>query len=320
MKIENTLSKNITSANDKASYDNACKRLLANKVILAWIMKSCLKEYKDCSIKDIAEKYIEGDPEIAKTAVHPDETNKETGESIHGVSNEDNTVTEGTIQYDIRFFAIIPSSKEVIRLIINVEAQNDFYPGYPIIKRAIYYCSRLISAQYGTVFTESHYEKVRKVSSIWICLNPPKYRENTITKYTIKEENMIGLVKEQEQHYDLMTVIMICLGKETDENYTGILKLLDTLLSSELKPETKKKILEEDFDIEMTKTLESEVSSMCNLSDGIEQKGIEIGKEKNMLQSIQNLMKNMKISMEQAMAILEVPEVDKEKYTKMIKQ
>ena len=40
MKLENTLSKNITSAGDKASYDNACKRLLANKIILAWIMKA----------------------------------------------------------------------------------------------------------------------------------------------------------------------------------------------------------------------------------------------------------------------------------------
>ena len=193
MELENTLSKNITSAGDKASYDNACKRLLGNKIILAWIMKSCLQEYEDCSIQDIAEKYIEGEPEIAKVAVHPDETNQETGEFIHGISNEDNTVTEGTIRYDIRFFAVVPSSEEMIRLIINVEAQNEFYPGYPIIKRAIYYGSRMISAQYGTVFTESHYEKIRKVYSIWVCLSPPQNRRNSINKYLIQEENIICL-------------------------------------------------------------------------------------------------------------------------------
>ena len=59
MEIENILAKNITAAGEKATYDAACKRLLANKIILAWIMKSCLEEYKEFSINDIAEKYIE---------------------------------------------------------------------------------------------------------------------------------------------------------------------------------------------------------------------------------------------------------------------
>ncbi len=320
MEAENTLAKNLTSAGEKAAYDNACKRLLANKVILAWIMKSCLKEYTDCSIQEIAEKYIEGEPEIAKIAVHPDETNRETGESIHGASNEDSTITEGTIKYDIRFFAIAPSSGEVIRLILNVEAQNDFYPGYPIIKRAIYYGSRMISAQYGTVFAESHYKKIRKVYSIWICLDPPKYRQNSINRYRIIEENMIGTVKEKEQEYDLITIIMICLGTKEDDHYSGILKLLDTLLSSEIEPETKKQILKEDFEIAMTTEIESEVAAMCNLSDGIERKGEEKGTKKTKLQDIQNLMKNLKLSMEQAMTALEVPEAEQEKYADMLKE
>ena len=36
-------------------------------------------------------------------------------------------------------------------------------------------------------------------------------------------------------------------------------------------------LLENDFQIEMTQTLESEVSLMCNLSKGVEEKGIEKG-------------------------------------------
>ena len=62
------------------------------------------------------------------------------------------TAAEGTINYDVRFDAIAPASegsaeqKDVIRLIINVEAQTAFNPGYPLTKRAIYYCSRMISA------------------------------------------------------------------------------------------------------------------------------------------------------------------------------
>lgn len=40
-------------------------------------------------------------------------------------------------------------------------------------KRAVYYCGRMLSAQYGTVFTNSHDEKVKRVISLWVCLNPP---------------------------------------------------------------------------------------------------------------------------------------------------
>lgn len=53
MKVENILAKNISVVGDKASYDASCKRLLANKAILAWIMKSCLEEYRTCNIQDL---------------------------------------------------------------------------------------------------------------------------------------------------------------------------------------------------------------------------------------------------------------------------
>lgn len=119
------------------------------------------------------------------------------GEQIKGAKTEDSTIKEGTVTYDIRFYAVAPQTGEMIRLIINVEAQNDFYPGYPIIKRGIYYCSRMVSSQYGVEFTGSHFEKIKKVYSIWVCANPPQYRENTVTRYTIQEENLIGEVKEK---------------------------------------------------------------------------------------------------------------------------
>lgn len=51
---------------------------------------------------------------------------------------------------------------------------------------------------------------------------------------------------------------------------------------------------------------------MCNLSQGI--------KEKGMLTSIKNLVKNMGISIEQAMSVLEIPEKDRQKYMDMLGQ
>lgn len=310
MEAENTLAKNITAAGDKAAYDAACKRLLANKVILAWIMKSCLEEYRDLDVDEIAGKYIEGSPQIAKAEVNPDEKTGTDGEQIRGAKTEDSTMGEGTVTYDIRFYALAPQSGETVSLIINVEAQNDFYPGYPIIKRGIYYCSRMISSQYGVEFTDTHYERIHKVYSIWICSNPPKHRENTITRYVIREENIIGDILEKKENYDLLTAVMVCLGHSGDDKYTGILKLLDVLLSSVKEPEEKKKVLQDDFGIKMTRELESEVSELCNLSKGIEENGMK----KGILVSIQNLMESMGWTAEQAMKALKIPEAEQAVY------
>ena len=292
MNTDTTIAKNIRVADEKASYDAACKRLLSEKIILAWIMKNCLEEYRDCDVEEIAEKYIEGTPQVGEAAVAPDESNRVS--MIQGAGNEDISLTEGSVTYDIRFLATAPVSGELIRLIINIEAQNDFYPGYPLIKRGIYYCSRMISAQYGTEFTNSHYENIKKVYSIWICMNPPKSRENSITRYYIAEENLAGSVKERKADYDLMAAVMICLGKEEDSG-TDLLKLLNVLLSTETGSQDKCQILEEDFHIRMTQTLESEVSLMCNLSKGVEEKGIEKGRQEGIIAMV-SALKDLQIA------------------------
>lgn len=313
MRVESTLSQMISTAGEKEAYDNACKHLLANKIILAWIMKSCLEEYRGSEISEIASKYIEGETQISEAALHPDE---EAGSlQIRGLNTEDSTINEGTVTYDIRFRAIVPGTGERISLIINVEAQNDFYPGYPIVKRNLYYCCRLVSSQYGTEFTNSHYEKIKKVYSIFICMNPPNYRKNTINQYSIQEESLIGEFGDNVEYYDLLTGIIICLGDADDER-SGILKLLEVLLSSERSTKEKKKILQEDFGIKMTQELESEVSEMCNLSEGVEQKGIA----KGIITSIRNLMESMGWSIEQAMDALQIPMEERNDYLNMLKK
>ncbi len=309
---QNTLlAEHINTAHTKAKLDEACKKLLAHKIILAWIMQQTLNEFKDYSVQEIAEKYIEGIPVISKCPVHADtgiehqhdehttenmygygdtaDENKGiyndfTGEPdsgrIHGETNEDTTMEEGTVTFDIRFRAIVPHNGEYITLLINVEAQNEFYPGYPLVKRGIYYGCRMISAQYGTEFQNSHYEKIKKVYSIWICINPPKKKANTITKYEITEKNVLGKANEPVENYDLMTAIMICLksSPDQDDGAKNVIDLLTTLLSTEISSSEKKKIIERDFDIPMQKEVTKEADGMCNYSDYVENCGIEKGR------------------------------------------
>ena len=70
------------------------------------------------------------------------------------------------------------------------------------------------------------------------------------------------------------------------------------------------------YDIQMTRTMEQEVSVMCNLSKGVEAKGMTNG----ILASIKNLVKNLGMSVEQAMSVLEVPEAERQKYMDLLEQ
>ena len=316
MDEQTTLAQGLHVTDDSAGYDAACKRVLSEKAILARIMKSCLEEYKDCDVNDIAEKYIEGQPQVSAVPVLPDEDST----IISGMDTEDKSVHEGTVTYDIRFRAIVPSSGERIALIINVEAQNDFYPGYPLIMRAIYYCCRIISSQYGREFTNSHYEKIKKVYSIFICMSPPKNRQNTITRYRLVEENLVGKATEPARNYDLLSVVMLCLGGPDGENYDGVLRMLDVLLSNETSEAEKRKILQDDYDIQMTHTMEKEVSVMCNLSKGVEEKGMAKGMTNGILASIKNIMETMGLTIDQAMAALKVPEAERQKYMDLLER
>lgn len=317
MEQETSLGQSIRVLDDRARLDDAFKRLFSEKVLLAWIMKSCLEEYKDCTVAEIAERYIEGTPAIDEWALQPDET---APTRIQSVGQEDNSLREQTILYDIRFHATAPSTGEPIQLIINLESQNKYNAGYPLLKRAIYYCSRLISSQYGTEFIHAQYGKIKKVYSIWLCANPPKDHRNTITRYRMTEENMVGAVKEPVQHYDLLTVVVLCLGGPKSENYGGILKLLDVLLSSEVRYTEKQRILRQEFDLAMTQTMETEVQNMCNLSEGVWERGMEKGMEKGVGESIRSLMKNMGWPIEQAMTALNVPEADRPKYKELLQK
>jgi predicted transposase YdaD len=66
---------------------------------------------------------------------------------------------------------------------------------------------------------------------------------------------------------------------------------------------------------------------MCNLSKGVKDEGIEIGlvrgraegDEKRTIISIENLMETLKLSMQQAMDALKIPDADQAYYANTIK-
>ena len=81
-----------------------------------------------------------------------------------------------------------------------------------------------------------------------------------------------------------------------------------------------------EYDIPVEEKIREDVSVMCNLSKGIEEKGIAIGEERGIrlgeeqgiLSSIRKLMSNLKMNLEQALDTLEISEEEKPKYREMI--
>ena len=264
-------------------YDESFKNLLSTRYFLAWILKGCVWEFKAVSVSDIAEIYIEGDPQVSNTPVHPGQK----GERIHGLDTADKSRDERTTLYDILFYATLPGSAEKIGLFINIEAQNRYNPGYPLTKRGIYYCSRLLSAQFGRDFADGQYDKLKKVYSIWICTNAPDSRKNTVTLYELAERQLLGQAEEKRENYDLLSLVMICFNNKrpevfgettmTGDDPTDMLRLLRMLLSADLSPSQKHQMIMDDYHIPMTQQIREEVYRMCNVSQGIREQGIEQG-------------------------------------------
>ncbi len=269
------LASGIDMTASKAAYDKSCKLLLAEKHILAWILRTCADEFSDMDIDTIVTECLKGQTDIAQVPVAP----HETGAFLQGREVGFTSPTEGNVYFDLLFDAIVPAKDESVRLIVNVEAQNDFHPRYSLLRRGMYYCSRLLSAQGETIFPQSHYENLCKVYSIWICLQPPKYRQNTITRYHVVEENIVGSVKADVNDYDLLTIVTVCLGDIQDKSCQGLLRLLAVLLSDELQSDTKKQIISEEYKIPMTQTLDKEVSFMGSFSDALITKAMNKGRE-----------------------------------------
>ena len=134
------------------------------------------------------------------------------------------------------------------------------------------------------------YDNLKKVYSIWICMDVPKSEADTITKYSIKPENLFGDYSK-EARYDLASLIMIRLKKENPESKNELIGMLTTLLSNNLSKEEKEKKLEDNYNIPMSVELEGRLVEMCNLSDLVEQKGIEQGIEQGINSTIRTFKK-----------------------------
>lgn len=287
----NTELKSAVMATDKdAQYDNSAKRLIAHKIILARILVKTVEEFKGMDPIEVAA-LIEGLPYISAVPVEPGLTNAvhfQNGQRLVGFNTENQELNEGLVRFDIVFYVRMKDG--LSQIIINVEAQKDEPSDYEILNRAVFYVSRLVSSQKERDFENSSYDDIKSVYSIWICMN---MEENTMSHIHLTKEDLIGSY-EWKGNLDLLNIIMIGLAKELpehDETYE-LHRLLGALLSRELTIDEKLDIIGNEYDIPLEENFRKDMSTMCNLSQGVKEEGIAIGRAEGEAGLIAKMYKN----------------------------
>lgn len=224
---------------------------------------------------------IEGTPYIGCVPVEPGLTNvgkSADGSRVIGLNTENEEIAEGLVRFDIVFYVRMRDG--LTQMIINVEAQKGIPTEYQILNRAIFYVSRLISSQKERDFENSAYDDIKRVYSIWVCLN---MEENSLAHIHLMKDDILGN-EEWKGKLDLFNIVMIGLAKDLagQEEAYELHRLLGALLSGTLTVNEKLKIIGEEYDIPLEAEMREDVKVMCNLSLGIEEEALKRGMEKGM--------------------------------------
>lgn len=148
------------------TYDQAFKQLFTDKVFLAPILQNIVEGCKELDLE-----VIENNIRVIEDAkVNPEVYDSE----------DSGKKGEAPVHYDV--LAPYNGTKDgaYVSFYFDLEMQRENVTEYPIVKRGVYYCCRLISRQIEKLGEES-YNRLRPVYSVWIIRNDiPKDLENTI--------------------------------------------------------------------------------------------------------------------------------------------
>ena len=295
--MNTAIANTVAAANDKAQYDEYAKRLIAQKIILAHILAKTVDEFRDMKPEDIVA-HIEGDPKVGIVPVDPGMTNaaRPTDAStpyvsdhrLAGLNTEHSEINEGMIRFDIIFYVRMKDG--LAQVIINIEIQKDEPTQYFLLNRAIFYVSRMVSSQKGRDFVHQNYNDMKRVFSIWLCMNMPS---NSMSYVHLTKEDILEHYN-WNGHLDLLNIVLLGIGRELppQEEQYELHRLISTLLSAELTVTQKLAIIETEYHIPLSVELEEGVNDMCNLGEGIEERAIEKTKKEVILEIILEMYQN----------------------------
>ena len=272
--------------------DNKCWEIFLNKEILAPILRETVEEYRNLNDKEIIALIDQGS--ISRADSVSDFPAKMT---VDQTDTDMKSVTDKLIMYDIRFKVALPESRTTklnFHLLIDIEPQGKYYLKYPLIKRAVYYVAREISAQLGELTEETDYGILQKAYSIWLCYDPqiPKRLKNTISRYKFTKEDLLGRSDEDREDYDLMEIVMVRLDRNLQSD-SAIIDFLQGVFNFD-----RKKIEKQIGTLD--ESLSKEVDSMSGLGMIIYEDGKAEGKAELLVKYVEKYMKKHEMTAEEA--------------------
>lgn len=239
-------------------------------------MKYTLIEFAEMDISDIRD-CIGDDIEVDTRPIDAGLSNLGR---VQETLTEDNVPGEGIIYYDIRFAAHHKGMEW--KILVNIEAQKSSDSsklGYHLENRIVFYLARMISAQKQMEFFHSDFDNLKKVRSIWICMDS-KETEDFIEEMSF-ESNIIFGNSEKLHHTDLMKGIIVNIRNDETiasdkikKSKNKLIAMLEELLSR--KDVAKKKhILEREYGMIMSEELEGRMQNMCNLSELVKESAVK---------------------------------------------
>ena len=89
----------------------------------------------------------------------------------------------------------------------------------------------------------------------------------------MQEKVEYGAFREKRAYYDLQQVVMVYVGQSKRDAGNRMLNLLLELFKSNDSAVVKLRTLKENYDINLTQSVEGMVDTMCNLSVGVFERG-----------------------------------------------
>ena len=269
--MDKDIKKSISATDKDAQYDEKAKNLLGHKIILAHILVKTIDEFKGMQPEDIVSR-IEGEPLIGVVPVEPGMTNTSYNASsedqLIGLNTENSEINEGMIRFDIIFYVRMKDG--LAQVIINIEIQKDEPTQYFLLNRAIFYVSRMVSSQKGRDFVHQNYNDMKRVFSIWLCLNMDSH---SMCHIHLTRDDLINH-HNWKGNLDLLNIIFLGIGEDLppQEEQYQLHRLIAALLSNQLPAAEKLKIIHNEYHIPLSQPLTEGVNMMCNLGEGIEER------------------------------------------------
>ena len=180
---------------------------------------------------------------------------------------------QGMEQYDESVKQVLAHKIILANILVNIEAQKDEPTSYYIQNRAVFYACRMVSSQKERDFTGMNYNDIKKVYTIWICMNQ---KENSLNYLHLTNEKLMGKTAI-EKAGDLIHIILLGLAKNfppyTEKN--KLQRLLGALFTNELTADEKISIIESEYNIEAKNELRKDVRKVSGLGESLVESAAE---------------------------------------------